>query len=98
MCFVAVSVVNMKMIDPIECFSGIGMGPLLEYVSVIDPAIVVTALLGTTLVFTCFSIAAMLADRGSFLYLGGTLMTLLTSISIMSLANIFMQSQILYQV
>lgn len=98
MCFVAVSVVNMKMIDPIVCFSGIGMGPLLEYVSVIDPAIVVTALLGTTLVFTCFSIAAMLADRGSFLYLGGTLMTLLTSISIMSLANIFMQSQILYQV
>ncbi|KAI8434929.1 hypothetical protein MSG28_003402 [Choristoneura fumiferana] len=77
--------------------SGMGMGPLLDYVSIVDPAIIVTALLGTTLVFTCFSIAAMLADRGSFLYLGGTLMTLLTSISIMSLVNIFMQSRILYQ-
>ncbi|XP_013146388.1 PREDICTED: probable Bax inhibitor 1 [Papilio polytes] len=77
--------------------SGIGMGPLLEYVSVVDPSIIVTALLGTSLVFVCFSIASMLAERGSWLYLGGTLMTLLTSMSLMSLANIFMQSHFLYQ-
>lgn len=75
-----------------------GMGPLLEYVSVIDPSIIVTALLGTTLVFVCFSAAAMLAERGSWLFLGGTLMTLLTSMSLMSLMNLFMQSHFLYQV
>ncbi|KPJ06117.1 putative Bax inhibitor 1 [Papilio machaon] len=77
--------------------SGIGLGPLLEYVSVVDPSIIVTALLGTSLVFVCFSIASMLAERGSWLFLGGTLMTLLTSMSLMSLANIFMQSHFLYQ-
>ncbi|KOB79521.1 Bax inhibitor-1-like protein [Operophtera brumata] len=60
--------------------SGMSMGPLLNYVSFVDPAIIVTALMGTTLVFVCFSIASMLADRGSWLFLGGTLMTLLTSI------------------
>lgn len=74
------------------------MGPLLEYVSFVDPSIIVTALLGTTLVFVCFSIAAMLAERGSWLFLGGTLMTLLTSMSLMTLVNIFMQSHLLYQV
>lgn len=74
------------------------MGPLLEYVSIVDPSIIVTALLGTTIVFVCFSIAAMLAERGSWLFLGGTLMTLLTSMSLMTLVNIFMQSHFLYQV
>lgn len=74
------------------------MGPLLEYVSVVDPSIIVTALLGTTLVFVCFSVAAMLAERGSWLFLGGTLMTLLTSMSLMTIFNLFMQSHFLYQV
>lgn len=74
------------------------MGPMLEYVSMVNPAIIMTALLGTTVVFVCFSITAMLADRGSYLFLGGTLLTMLTSLSLMSLVNLFMQSQILYQV
>lgn len=77
--------------------SGMGMGPLLQYVSIVDPSIIVTALLGTTIVFVCFSIAAMLAERGSWLFLGGTLMTLLTSMSLMTLVNIFMQSHFLHQ-
>ncbi|XP_030038490.1 bax inhibitor 1 [Manduca sexta] len=77
--------------------SGMSMGPLMTYVSVVDPSIIITALLGTTLVFVCFSVAAMLAERGSWLFLGGTLMTLLTSMSVMTLVNIFMQSHFLYQ-
>lgn len=75
-----------------------GLGPLLDYVSIVDPSIIVTALLGTTIVFVCFSIAAMLAERGSWLFLGGTLMTLLSSMSLMALVNIFMQNHFLYQV
>ncbi|XP_034840758.1 bax inhibitor 1 [Maniola hyperantus] len=78
--------------------TGMGLGPLLEYVSIIDPAIIVTALLGTTLVFVCFSIAAMLGERGSWLFLGGPLMTLITSMSLMTLMNLFMQSFILSQI
>ncbi|VVC87294.1 probable Bax inhibitor 1 [Leptidea sinapis] len=77
--------------------SGMSLGPLLDYVSLVDPSIIITALLGTTIVFVCFSIAAMLAERGSWLFLGGTLMTLLTSMTLMTLVNIFMQSHLLYQ-
>ncbi|CAK1581868.1 unnamed protein product [Parnassius mnemosyne] len=77
--------------------SGIGLGPLFEYVSFVEPSLIMTALLGTTLVFVCFSVAAMLAERGSWLFLGGTLMTLLTSMSVMALVNIFTQSYFLYQ-
>ncbi|KAJ2952719.1 hypothetical protein O0L34_g7062 [Tuta absoluta] len=77
--------------------SGMSMGPLMEYVSILDPSIIITALLGTTVVFVCFTVTAMLADRGSYLFLGGTLFTLLSTMSIMSLVNLFTQSSILYQ-
>lgn len=77
--------------------SGMSTGPLLQYAAFVDPSIIVTALLGTTLVFVCFSLASMLADRGSWLFLGGTLMTLFTSMSLMTLMNLFMQSHFLYQ-
>ena len=77
--------------------SGMSMGPLMECTSIVNPSIIITALLGTTLVFVCFSIAAILADRGSWLFLGGTLMTLVTSVSVMSLLCFFIQSDFLYQ-
>lgn len=77
--------------------SGVGLGPLLEHVILIDPSIIITALIGTSLVFVSFSICSMLAERGSWLYLGGTLLTMLNTLLIMALANIFFGSTILYQ-
>ncbi|KAB0794668.1 hypothetical protein PPYR_11507 [Photinus pyralis] len=77
--------------------SGVGLGPLLEHVILVDPSIIITALVGTSLVFVSFSICAMLADRGYWLYLGGTLLTMLNTLMIMALANIFFGSVILYQ-
>ncbi|KAK5644395.1 hypothetical protein RI129_005695 [Pyrocoelia pectoralis] len=77
--------------------SGVGLGPLLEHVILVDPSIIITALIGTSLVFVSFSICSMLAERGSWLYLGGTLLTMLNTLLIMALANIFFGSTILYQ-
>lgn len=78
--------------------SGVGMGPLLEHVLYVDPSIIITALLGTTLVFVSFSICAMLAERGRWLYLGGTLMTLMSTLLILSLANLLFASTLIFQV
>jgi FtsH-binding integral membrane protein len=77
--------------------SGVGMGPLLEHVIAINPNIIVTALIGTSLVFISFTICSLLAERGKWLYLGGTLMTLLNTMLILSLANIFFGSVMLFQ-
>lgn len=74
------------------------MGPLLEHVAYINPSIIVTALIGTSLVFVCFSICSLLAERGKWLYLGGTLMSLLSTLMVLSLVNIFMGSALVYQV
>jgi FtsH-binding integral membrane protein len=78
-------------------FSGMGMGPLMEMAIDINPAIVVTALVSTTLIFVSFSIASLTAERGRWLFLGGSLMTLLTGLLVLSLANIFFGSQLVFK-
>ncbi|KAJ8679531.1 hypothetical protein QAD02_015318 [Eretmocerus hayati] len=78
--------------------TGLGLGPLLEKVIMIDPSIVVTALVATTVVFVSFSISALLSERGRWLYLGGTLISTLNVLVVLSLANIFFRSQMIYQV
>lgn len=78
-------------------FSGMGMGPLLEMAIDINPAIVVTALVSTALIFVSFSIASLTAERGRWLFLGGSLMTLLTGLLVLSLANIFFGSQLIFK-
>lgn len=75
-----------------------GLGPLLDMVVRVDPSIIVTAFLSTAAVFVSFSASALLATRGSWLYLGGTLMSLLSSMLLFSVMNIFFQSYLLYQV
>lgn len=77
---------------------GVGVGPLLEAVAFIDPAIIVTAFLGTTAVFACFSVAALLAERRSYLYLGGFLSSALSLLFFLSFANLFMQSAAVFSV
>lgn len=78
--------------------TGVGMGPLLEHVISVDPSIIVTALVGTAVVFVSFSICSLLAERGKWLYLGSTLMSLLTTLLILSVANFFFGSSMLFQV
>ncbi|CAH1957879.1 unnamed protein product [Acanthoscelides obtectus] len=77
--------------------TGVGMGPLLEHVILVDPAIIVTAFLATSTVFVCFSLCALLSERGKWLYLGGTLMSMLTTLMVLSLANLFFGAMWLYQ-
>ncbi|KAL6496200.1 Bax inhibitor 1 [Orobanche gracilis] len=52
---------------------GASIGPLIELAIEFDPSIVVSAFIGCSLAFGCFSGAAMLARRREYLYLGGLL-------------------------
>lgn len=59
---------------------------------------VIEALLGTTVVFACFSLAALFAPRGHFLYLGGSLCAILSTVCLLSIVNLFVASRLLFQV
>lgn len=78
--------------------TGHSIGPLLDIVISIEPQVVVTALIGTCVVFVALSCSALLADRGSFLFLGGIIMSVLSTMALFGLANIFIQSQMIFQV
>lgn len=72
--------------------SGQTLGPLLQYVMILNPAIIVTALTGTSVVFLTLTCAALLAERGSYLFLGGILVSVLNTMALISLFNMFMGS------
>jgi len=81
------------------CFmQGMSIGPLIDAVIDIDPAIVTSAFLGTTAIFFCFSASAYLAERRSFLYIGGFLSTSLSLLCLASLVNIFFRSMFIFNI
>jgi len=76
--------------------SGVSMGPLLDLAVRINPAIIANALGLATVIFASFSGAALFAPDGQYLYLGGTLISGLSALFWMSLANLFFQSQMIF--
>jgi FtsH-binding integral membrane protein len=77
--------------------SGLSTGPLMDYVIRIDPSIVSTAFFGTCIVFACFTAAAIYAPDRKYLYLGGVLASLLSTMFWMGLMNLFVGSRFLFQ-
>merc|ERR1711939_1183391 len=78
-------------------FEGLSVGPLVEQSLYLDPSIVVTAFLGATAIFACFTAAALFSKKRSLLYLGGILGSALTIMLVLSLINaFFLGSMMLY--
>ncbi|XP_055331779.1 probable Bax inhibitor 1 [Paramacrobiotus metropolitanus] len=70
----------------IAAMMGINMTPLIQTVIQINPQIIFTALLMTATIFVCFTLASLLSGNArSFLYLGGILMSGLSSLMIIRL-------------
>jgi Bax inhibitor 1 len=75
---------------------GLSIAPLIALAIYIDPAIVMTAVIGTVTVFACFSAAAMTAQRRSWLFLGGFLSSATSLLLVLGLANYFFNSVNIY--
>ncbi|CAM9590067.1 unnamed protein product [Chrysoparadoxa australica] len=73
-------------------FKGMTVGGIVEAAMIIDPALVLIALVATTTVFVCFSLAALVAKRRSYLYLGGILGSAIAIMTLASLANLYFRS------
>ncbi|XP_077472393.1 putative Bax inhibitor 1 [Stigmatopora argus] len=78
-------------------FNGVGLGPTLDFVLAVNPSIIVTAFLGTSLIFICFTLSALYAKRRSYLFLGGTLMSGLSVFFLLSLVNVFLGSVVVFK-
>lgn len=78
--------------------TGLGLGPLMDVVVQVDPSIIPTAFFATTLVFVCFTLSALWAEQRSYLYLGGTLLSGLSILCFLSIVNLFVGAQFIFQV
>jgi len=77
--------------------TGLGLGPLLDFVMMVDPSIIPTAFLSTCFIFSCFSLSAMFSDHRKWIYLGGTLMSLMSVMLLVSIMNLFIGSRLVFQ-
>ncbi|KAK8732095.1 hypothetical protein OTU49_007181 [Cherax quadricarinatus] len=89
---------RLSLLGTFAFLSGCNLGPLLDLAVAVNPTLILQALLGTSVVFACFSLSALFAPRGHFLYLGGTLLSALSTLFWLSLLNIFFGSRLLFQV
>lgn len=71
-------------------FQGATLGPLVKVVLATHPGILLTAFLGTSTIFACFSAAALLSRRRSWLYLGGALSSAMTVLLLVRLGSYFL--------
>lgn len=78
--------------------TGLGLGPIMDTVMFIDPSIIATAFLGTAAIFICFSLSALYNRDRKFLFLGGILLSGLSWLLMLGLANIFFRSTMIFQI
>lgn len=76
--------------------TGVSMGPHLEHVIQLDPTILPTAFLATSLIFVSFSLCALMCEDRKYLALGGSLMSGCSWLMLMSLMYFFTGSQMLF--
>eukprot|EP00918_Siedleckia_nematoides_P067498 GHVU01146927.1.p1 GENE.GHVU01146927.1~~GHVU01146927.1.p1 ORF type:complete len:285 (-),score=16.61 GHVU01146927.1:1480-2334(-) len=79
-------------------FKGILIASLLEIAHRVHPAIISTAFFISLAIFAAFALTAMFATERSFLFLGGVLSSVVFYMGMAGLANIFFQSQIIFDI
>lgn len=78
-------------------FTGVGLGPALDFVIAVNPSIIVTAFLATSVIFVCFTLSALYAQRRSYLFLGGILTSGLSILLLVSIVNLFIGSALVFK-
>lgn len=77
-------------------FNGMGLGDLVSVALKVNPNLVPVALASTSAVFGSFAAAAALSPRRSLLYLYGVLGSALSVLSVTSLANVFFENRMMF--
>jgi len=77
---------------------GLTLTPLVHTANIIDNTIVFTALTTTIITFGSFSYLSLKTNKRSVLYFGGILASILFTLTIMSLVNLFLHSELLFKI
>jgi FtsH-binding integral membrane protein len=72
----------------ISFFSGMFIGPLIAAVLSIDASLVITAFMTTVAIFASFTLASFIAKRGTYIFLGGYLLSGLNVLIVTSIISL----------
>ncbi|XP_013790548.1 probable Bax inhibitor 1 [Limulus polyphemus] len=78
--------------------TGLGLGPLLKVVITVNPSLISLAFLATSTIFLCFTLCSLFSERGSWLFLGGSLMSILSTMFLLGMVNLFTRSVFISQI
>lgn len=78
--------------------SGLNAGPLLNMAIDVDPSIIPTALMGTAVIFICFTLCSLFSANRYWLYLGGMLSSGLSILVLLGFMTLFSRSRLLFDI
>lgn len=78
--------------------AGLNLGPLLNLAIFIDPSIIPTALMGTAVIFICFTLCSLFSANRYWLYLGGMLSSGLSILILLGFMTLIFRSQLLFDI
>ena len=81
-----------------SALEGLTLVPIVNLANTIDNSIAVTALITTIIVFGSFTYLSFQTNKRSVLYLSGILSSCLISLTVISLINLFLHSEILFKI
>uniref|UniRef100_A0A3Q3C7J4 Transmembrane BAX inhibitor motif-containing protein 6 n=1 Tax=Haplochromis burtoni TaxID=8153 RepID=A0A3Q3C7J4_HAPBU len=88
---------RLAILEGFALLTGFSLGPILDSVIAVDPNIIVTAFVGTSVIFICFTLSALCDTHRSHLFLHGTLMSGCSILFLVSLTNVFFGSTLLFE-
>ena len=81
-----------------SALEGLTLFPIVNLANTIDNSIAITALITTIIVFGSFTYLSFQTNKRSVLYLSGILSSCLISLTVISLINLFLHSEILFKI
>lgn len=68
------------------------LGPLMQFVALVDPKLIISSLVGSTAIYLSLTFTAIFSPPRKYLFLNGILIAMCNTMTIMSLLNIFVKS------
>lgn len=89
---------RLAILEGFALLTGFSLGPILDSVFAVDPNIIVTAFVGTSVIFICLTLSALCdTHRSHLLFLRVTLMSGCSILFLVSLTNVFFGSTLLFE-
>ncbi|KAL4006898.1 epithelial splicing regulatory protein 1/2 [Sarotherodon galilaeus] len=88
---------RLAVLEGFALLTGFDLGPILDSVIAVDPNIIATAFVGTSVIFICFTLSCLYDTHRGHLFLRGTLVSSCSILLLAYLTSVFFGSTLLFE-